>query len=186
VVPEDERQAYLELMDIIRSTDSPDTFMAAVAGLVGADSAAEKRYARLAVAVVIRNAERLGLLKGLASAEQPTPAQEGLLDYLEGEAAEAPPPAPSVAEIYSTPSRWRSNPATGIYASPPPPPVWPYAPCCAVPAPAARTVPEPVPPTMSPAVEGPSAPATNPAASSAVSPRAAHPKDMPPAPEGAP
>jgi hypothetical protein len=86
-VPEDERQAYQELMAIICTTKSPDTFMAAVAALLGADGPVEKRYARLAVPVVIRNAERLGVLNGLASSEQLTPAQEELLDYLEGAAA---------------------------------------------------------------------------------------------------
>ena len=186
-VPEDERQAYLELLDIIRTTDSPDTFTAAVAGLVGADGAAEKRYARLAVPVVIRNAERLGLLKGIASAQQPTPAQAGLLDYLAGAAAEAPP-APAMAESYGVPSRGRSNQATGMYPNTPSPmpPAWPYAPCCTVPLPTPPTGPASVPPTMSPAVEGQSGPATNPPAAIAVPPRAARAKDNPPTPERAP
>jgi hypothetical protein len=99
-MPEDERQAYQELLDIIRTTDSPDTFMAAVAALLGADGA-EKRYARLAVPVVIRNAERLGVLKGIASAEELTPVQKELLDYLEGAAAiPQDPPADGPATPY--------------------------------------------------------------------------------------
>jgi|SRR5579884_2110466 len=82
--PEDERQAYQELMEIVRTTDSPDTFMAAVSALLGAEGPAEKRFARLAVPTVIRNAERLGLLKGIATADHLTPVQEELLDYLDG------------------------------------------------------------------------------------------------------
>jgi hypothetical protein len=201
-VPEDERQAYLELLDIIRTTESPDTFTAAVAGLLGADSAVEKRYARLAVPVVIRNAERLGLLKGIASVEEPTPAQAELLDYLEGAAAETAPPAQAMAANYAVPLRWRSYLAANMYSSTPPAmPAAAPVPCsigpCPMPAPgsfaapvpcstAPSTIPaavqEPVPPTMNPAVEGHSRPATEPATVIPTPPGAIPPQDSPPAP----
>jgi hypothetical protein len=188
-VPEDERQAYLDLMEIIRTTDSPDTFTAAVTGLLGADGAAEKRYARLAVPVVIRNAERLGLLKGIASAEQITPAQAELRDYLVGALPEPPQGDQAVAESYGAPSGWWSNPATGTYSSMPTPMplVWPYASCPTAPPPQPTipaAAPEPVAPAMKRAVEGPSEPATAPAAVTPTPPGAAPPKDSPPASTG--
>src|SRR5437870_1153180 len=60
-VSEDD-ELYGELVALVRETNSRDTFMAAVAGLMATDKAG-----RRAIPVVIRHAERLGVLKGMAS-----------------------------------------------------------------------------------------------------------------------
>jgi hypothetical protein len=52
---------YAELVAIIKETNSPDAFMVAVTGL-----AATEDHGRKAIPVVIRNAERIGVLKGIA------------------------------------------------------------------------------------------------------------------------
>jgi hypothetical protein len=184
--PEDERQAYLEMITIIRTTHSPDTFTAVVAGLLGADSAEEKRYARLAVPVVIRNAERLGLLKGIASAEEPTPAQAELIDYLEGAPPE-PPPVDAMPANYGVPLRGRSYFATGMYS--PTPPAMPapgsYAPYPTIRSAIPAAAPEPVPPTMYPAVEEHSRPAAQPPAAIPTPAGVVSPTYSPPTPAGA-
>jgi hypothetical protein len=102
-LPGNEREMNEDLLEILATTKSPDTFMAVVAALLGADSTAEKRYARLAVPVVIRHAERLGILKGIASAEQLTPVQEELLDYLEGATPASAQAVPAGLEIVPPP-----------------------------------------------------------------------------------
>jgi hypothetical protein len=69
---------YTELVAIIKETDSPDTFTAAVAGLMATEG-----HGKRAIPTVIRNAERLGVLKGLATVPEPTPAQALLQDYFD-------------------------------------------------------------------------------------------------------
>jgi hypothetical protein len=142
-VPNDDEQACRELVEIIRTTESPDTFTAAVVGLLGTNGTAGQRYARRAAPVVIRSAERLGVLKGLASSGQPTPAQEALLDYLEGMAAMPP----EMAAVYGGAAARRAPGQRGAYSPVPPPPPpseagpfgWPQPPNPAVGGPAPAT-----------------------------------------------
>jgi hypothetical protein len=76
--PCDDAGLCAELMAIIKETDSPDTYTVAVYALTATGG-----HGKRAIPTVIRNAERLGVLKGLATAKEPTGAQGALLSYLE-------------------------------------------------------------------------------------------------------
>jgi hypothetical protein len=86
--------ARAELLRIVDDTESQDTFMAAVVALGRLEDAHNRT-----LPIIIRKAEELGVLKGIAQAEQLTPVQMAVMDYLMGNApgdAPAPPsPAPS-------------------------------------------------------------------------------------------
>jgi hypothetical protein len=83
------------LIEIMETTKDPDTFLMAVAAL----PALEKKASQ-ALPVVVKNAERLGLLKGLSQGSW-TPAQQRLLGSVQqiGAPADAPPPP----VVYSQP-----------------------------------------------------------------------------------
>jgi hypothetical protein len=71
-------ELYAELVAILKETESPDTFMAAVTGLMATEG-----HGKRAIPAVIRSAERLGLLNGIAKQLDATPAQALLQDYFE-------------------------------------------------------------------------------------------------------
>ncbi len=77
-VPCCDGELYTELVAILKETNSPDTFMAAVAGLMATEG-----HGKRAIPVVIRNAERLGVLKGIAKEEELSPVQELVQEYFD-------------------------------------------------------------------------------------------------------
>jgi hypothetical protein len=127
---------YAELVGIIKETNSPDMFMVAVTGLMATED-----HGRKAIPVVIRNAERIGVLKGIAKEHEPTPVQAALQGYLAACAGrEDAPPTP--ADVVTTAVRLQVMPP-GAPVAPPVPeraPVLMYAP---VPPPPGYVVPPP-------------------------------------------
>jgi hypothetical protein len=131
---------YAELVAIIKETNSPDMFMVAVTGLTATDD-----HGRKAIPVVIRNAERIGVLKGIAKEHEPTPVQAALQGYLAACASrEDAPPTP--ADVLTT-----VPPAVRVQVMPPgafvPPPVPERAPVLMyvpVPPPPGHVLPPPV------------------------------------------
>jgi hypothetical protein len=131
---------YAELVAIIKETNSPDMFMVAVTGL-----AATEDHGRKAIPVVIRNAERIGVLKGIAKEHEPTPVQAALQGYLAGCASrEDAPPTPADVVTTAVPPAVRVQVMPpGAIVPPPAPeraPVLMYAPA---PPPPAHVVPPP-------------------------------------------
>jgi hypothetical protein len=76
------------LIEILETTQDPDTFLMAVSAL----PALGEKGCR-ALPAVVRNAERLGLLKGLCKGPM-TPVQQALLNCLQQIGAPPAPPAP--------------------------------------------------------------------------------------------
>jgi hypothetical protein len=118
---------YAELVAIIKETNSPDMFMVAVTGLMAAED-----HGRKAIPVVIRNAERIGVLKGIAKEHEPTPVQAALQEYLAGCASrEDTPPAPADVLTTVPPAVRVQVMPSGAFVPPPVPeraPVLMYAP----------------------------------------------------------
>jgi hypothetical protein len=85
---------YDELTAMIRETDSQDVFVVAVVGLGGLGETSKR-----AIPVVIRNADRLGVLKGIAKAETPTPAQDVVMQFLGGNMGQGPGDAAASASM---------------------------------------------------------------------------------------
>ncbi len=75
--PKDEPDDVAELLALINETESPDTFLIAVEALTGLEP--ERKGL---VAAVVRNADRLGILKGIAS-NKVTEQQEAVAKALE-------------------------------------------------------------------------------------------------------
>jgi hypothetical protein len=130
---------YAELVAIIKETNSPDMFMVAVTGL-----AATEDHGRKAIPLVIRNAERIGVLKGIAREHEPTPVQAALQGYLAGCASreDTPPAPPDVLTAVPPAVRVQVMPPGAIVPPPAPEraPVLMYAPA---PPPPAHVVPPP-------------------------------------------
>jgi hypothetical protein len=116
--------ARAELLQIIADTDSPDTFMAAVVALGRVEDVHNRT-----LPIIVRKAAALGVLKGIAEAEQLTPVQMAVMDYLMGnppsDAPVPPPPAPAAVAWPTAPPpvpvapaplavfrNWLSNPNT--------------------------------------------------------------------------
>jgi hypothetical protein len=111
----DDAEVVAELVKILNETKSGDTFVATLLALSQFED-------KSPLPVVVRNAARLGLLKGMSKDENPTRAQEFVGAYLSGEmSAECNPEylqhyGPGPAYQYSLPTpRWTMPP--------PPPPV---------------------------------------------------------------
>jgi hypothetical protein len=139
---------YAELVGIIRETTSRDTFMTAVAGLM-----ATEKGGRRAIPVVIRHAERLGILKGMACDGEMTPGQQLVHAYLDNCVAWQQSQW-SPAHDVVTPVRF-TRPAVAFEAQVLPRPVAAPMPCpvpaqaapepCPCPRPAAKVAPKVVP-----------------------------------------
>jgi hypothetical protein len=76
--PGSDEEAVAELVAILDGTRSPDTFVAVLVALGRYDE-------KTALPAVIRNAERLGLLRGLAAGKTTTPAQQAVAAFLAGQ-----------------------------------------------------------------------------------------------------
>jgi hypothetical protein len=135
----DDAEVVAELVKILNETKSGDTFVATLMALSQFED-------KSPLPVVVRNAARLGLLKGMSKDENPTRAHQLVGAYLSGEMAadcccpEYCPCGQPMNYMYSKPaSRWN--------APPPPPP----APVTCISAPAVSgpsylfTVPQPSP-----------------------------------------
>jgi hypothetical protein len=116
----EDAKLYAELVAIIKETESPDTFMVAVAGLMATEG-----HGKRAIPLVIRHAERLGVLKGIAKEAEPSPVQGLLQDYIEtcmGTQANSPAadnlvPVPAPVRVLAPP------PFAAEYAPVPTPPL---------------------------------------------------------------
>ena len=154
-----------ELLSIIRETESAEAFLMAVEGLVASDPTAPG-----VLPAVIRNADRLGLLKGM-SANRLTKEQEALADvfgHILDARASGVGPRPALAPAYAPPptNAYVPVPAYGPAAAyappvgtpiacPPMPSAYPSCPASYGTAPCASVPPATVPPVPSSSMTGP-------------------------------
>lgn len=114
----DDAALVAELVTILDETKSPDAFLAALLALGRFED-------KSPLPVVVRNAERLGLLKGLSKDDNPSHAQELIGAYLSGELVEAFRPTNRqnfVAPAVAYPVCPQATQASPYYSQPYPPP----------------------------------------------------------------